>query len=207
MLRGTDKPGAEGIHGAVEELSDRGITHGGKVFVSRQGGLMGFGAVRESRCRYRAVQVGADDVNIDFEQPTRLVLGDEVFVDRAFRGKRLGLCRADDHTERRGYQGSEGSAGGTRLLMELPVEVLGAFDIGLSGEDHLGMFGGEGSSGGGRSGLKYHWLPLAGGGYSERSLDLVKFPIVVGDVNLVDITVDSRRAILDDSIWLQGMPQ
>ncbi|SKS76940.1 Uncharacterised protein [Mycobacteroides abscessus subsp. abscessus] len=91
--------------------------------------------------------------------------------------------------------------------MELPVEVLGAFDIGLSGEDHLGMFGGEGSSGGGRSGLKYHWLPLAGGGYSERSLDLVKFPIVVGDVNLVDITVDSRRAILDDSIWLQGMPQ
>ncbi|SHW41110.1 Uncharacterised protein [Mycobacteroides abscessus subsp. abscessus] len=119
-----------------------------------------------------------------------------MFVDRAFRGKRLGLCRADDHTERRGYQGSEGSAGGTRLLMELPVEVLGAFDIGLSGEDHLGMFGGEGSSGGGR-----------GGGYSERSLDLVKFPIVVGDVNLVDITVDSRRAILDDGIWLQGMPQ
>ncbi|SKU19882.1 Uncharacterised protein [Mycobacteroides abscessus subsp. abscessus] len=91
--------------------------------------------------------------------------------------------------------------------MELPVEVLGAFDIGLSGEDHLGMFGGEGPSGGGRSGLKYHWLSLAGGGYPERALDLVKFPVVVDDMNLVDITVDSRRAILDDSIRLQGMPQ
>ncbi|SKW27857.1 Uncharacterised protein [Mycobacteroides abscessus subsp. massiliense] len=69
------------------------------------------------------------------------------------------------------------------------------------------MFGGERSTCGGRSGLKDHRLPLAGGCDAQRALDLVELTVVIGHVNFVDIIVDSGRAVLDDGVRLQRMPQ
>ncbi len=106
-----------------------------------------------------------------------------MFVDGAFRGTCLGLGGADNDTEGRCDQGRGGSSGGMGFVVELSIETLGAVDVGLPGKDHLGMFGGEGPSGGGRSGLKDHGVALAGGCDAEWPLDLVKLAIVVGDVN------------------------